>query len=245
MRFLDDMNTHYTAQNGRLPDTPSPRVIASGTANDGPVHVYLHGARDAEAEQPDPSRRPAMREPGLDPNNEALADLAEQVAALNIAVARMAQGQGMGLPDDDPDQVGEGEANQFPDDPSDPGDILSQVASNHANSSDALPDDPQSINAKNAAHWQGKGGTTTGGSQSLPPSSRKAESGGYLPNATGSINTNRRLSTTAKVAEAQGRTWGTSDRAAMQRANFWRDQRLATNKAIGKIQQTLQTRWGR
>jgi hypothetical protein len=79
-----------------------------------------------------------------------------------------------------------------------------------------------------------------------PSNGRRAESDpSYQPNATGSINGNRRLSATAKVPETQGKTWGTSDRVAMQPANFWRSQRLATNTAIGKTQHTLQTRWGR
>jgi hypothetical protein len=230
MRFLDDMQ-NYTAQNARLPTLPAARVVAAGTANDGPLYIHLHDGTEPSSTS------------GIEPAIGEMSEVEERLSDLERAVAAMAQAQGMGLPDD---QIGEGEVNQFPDDPDDPGDILAQAAEEQiANSTDALPDDPQSINAKNSAYWQGKGGTTTGGSQSLPPSSRKAESGGYLPNATGSISGNRRLSTTAKVPEARGRTWGTSDRAAMQRADFWRDQRLATNAAIGKIQQTLQTRWGR
>ena len=243
MRFLDDM-TNYTAQNGKRPDTPAARVIASGTTNDDGPPIFIHLHDDA-----DPSRRPAMREPALATQED---DVLSRLQNLEIQMAQIISGAtgesdfgGQGqLEGGDPDQTafttGSGG------DPDDGHDLLSQIATSHAMANnDALPDDPQSINAKNSAYWQGKGGTTTGMSSSLPPSSRKAESGGYMPNATGSINTNRRLSTTAKVAEAQGRTWGTSDRAAMQRANFWRDQRLATNKAIGKIQQTLQTRWER
>ena len=151
-----------------------------------------------------------MREPAIGSEED---DILDRLQCLERAVAVMAGQQ--------PDQVGEDEVNRFPGDPSEPGNVVEQAAAERtADSTDALPDDPQSINAKNSAYWQGKGGTTTGGSQSLPPSSRKAESGGYLPNATGSISGNRRLGTTAKVPEQQGKTWGTSDRAAVQRADF-------------------------
>ena len=85
----------------------------SDASNDLHIHIHDGDDDDPASEAAIAARRPAMREPGFDPNNEALADMAEQLAALNMAVARMAQGQGMGLPDDDPDQMGEGEVNQF------------------------------------------------------------------------------------------------------------------------------------
>ena len=194
MRFHDNM-LNYTRENARLPTLPAARVIASSTADDGPIFIHLHDGD--QLDQPDPSRRPAMREPAIGSDEED--DILDRLQCLERAVAVMA-GQR-------PDQVGEDEVNRFPGDPSEPGNVVAGCRRADSDSTDALPDDPQSINAKNSAYWQGKGGTTTGGSQSLPPSSRKAESGGYLPNATGSINANRRLGTTAKVPEVQGETW--------------------------------------
>ena len=221
---------NWTPQNAERPAIATPR-------NDLHIHIHDGDDDDPASEAAIAARRPAMREPGLDPNNEALADLAEQVAALNIAVARMAQGQGMGL-SDDPNQMGEGEANQFP--PSDPneiGDVVEQAASQKiANSSDQIAT-PASMQKANEGFWNTKGRTTTGMSGSVPPNSRGAEANNYQPGAAGTINSGRRLSTVAKVDEMQGRTsgWGTSDMRMQDRAMFWRQQRVQTNSAIAKI----------
>ena len=237
MRFLDDMKTNYTPENARLPTLPAARDCdrLRHRQQDAPVFIHLRdGDQPDQPDQPDPSRRPAMREPAIASEED---DILDRLQCLERAVAVMAGSS--------PTKWAKAKSIGFLTIPANPATWLSRVPQS------GLPKAPMPYpmiridQRKELCVLARKGGTTTGGSQSLPPSSRKAESGGYLPNATGSISGNRRLSTTAKVPEAQGRTWGTSDRAAMQRADFWRSQRLNTNAAIGKIQQTLQTRWGR
>jgi hypothetical protein len=79
----------------------------------------------------------------------------------------------------------------------------------------------------------GRGNTLTGGSQTIRPSGTEAEGESYQPNATGSINEAARLSRTDKTLDP-GRLWGaTAD--AMHRAEFYKQQRLATNKQLASI----------
>lgn len=104
-------------------------------------------------------------------------------------------------------------------------------------SHDTLPSTPESINAANKAFWNTGERTLTGGSQSLPPNSNAASSGGYLPSQAGSINQERVLSTTSRTLDP-GKAWGTSD-AALKRGQIYNRQRLATNAQISSMQAKL------
>jgi hypothetical protein len=104
----------------------------------------------------------------------------------------------------------------------------------------------RSINAKNA---ETRGGTTTAGSQSTPApgTPSQANSGGYLPNATGSISQSdiSRSSVTAKTLDP-GKTssWGT-DRASIRQGNRYRNETARVNDTINAINARHRAFWGR
>jgi hypothetical protein len=100
----------------------------------------------------------------------------------------------------------------------------------------------RAINAKNA---ETRGGTTTAGSQSTPPpgTPSQANSGGYLPNAAGSISRSdiSRSSVTAKTLDP-GKTWGT-DRASIRQGNRYRNETARVNRVIDSINQRNAEFW--
>jgi hypothetical protein len=85
----------------------------------------------------------------------------------------------------------------------------------------------------------------TGGSQTLPPGSRKAEGGNYLPNAAGSIAQVRRLSTTTNTLN-MGKTggWGTSD-ASLKRAAVYAQMDRQTTARINSVNEANKRLWRR
>jgi hypothetical protein len=103
MQFHDNM-TNYTLANGALPPTPTARV-------------HLHGADDAEPDQTDPSRRPAMREPALSSEED---DILDRLQCLELAVATLATSGG------ESDFGGQG---QLGTESGEPGDVIEQAAS--------------------------------------------------------------------------------------------------------------------
>jgi hypothetical protein len=130
-----------------------------------------------------------------------------------------------------------------PEQPSDPGDFQQGEPQHVSFTKNSLPSTPDEINRANQAYWNTSGHNMTGGSQSLAPNSKAASSGGYLPNQAGSVNQERVLSTTNKSLSV-GRTFGvTAD--ALRQAKFYRQQRLATNKAVSSIQAKLDAAYKR
>jgi hypothetical protein len=90
------------------------------------------------------------------------------------------------------------------------------------------PPSPSDINEANAKAWRRDKSSMTGGSGSLSPNSREAETDpAYLPNGTGSINVEGRKSTTAPTLN-RGQTWGTSDMRMMQVACATQDARTVS-----------------
>jgi hypothetical protein len=216
----DDMTTHYTLPHGQMPST-------SGQ------HIHLH-IEDAAEPFPNPTRRPAIREPALAEGK----DILTRLDALERAVACLAT-EGYG------DFGADNALIVTQDEP----DLISQIASESvAHATDAIPDDPASVNAKNLAYWFGKGGTTTGGSQSLPPNSREAEGSAYQPGSD-HINQPRRLSTTTRTLNP-GRSFGVTQ-DTLQRGQMYKQQQQATNNTISDINARLAaarqhyTGWGR
>ena len=154
---------NYTASNGERPSISTPATN---------VHVHLHD--DLENGPPAVPSTTSGREPGL-PNGNPLDDVMEQLNDLNVAVATLATASGFDPGDQPEDDNGDG---TFTNDPSDGPDITSQMATNHVNSTDELPDIAD-INEKNKKFWAGStsqsvtgGGDIAINSQGTPGNTR-------------------------------------------------------------------------
>ncbi len=100
------------------------------------------------------------------------------------------------------------------------------------------PPSPSAINEKNAnaisrGLWGGQGHTTTGGSQSVPPNSNRAEGAEYQPNQQGTISEASRFSRTDRTLNS-GRVFGV-DAASLQAGRMHARATAAVNKQINSI----------
>ena len=178
---------NYTASNGERPSISTPATN---------VHVHLHD--DLENGPPRPPAVPSTtsgREPGL-PNNDPLDDVQEQLAALNVAVATLATAGGYDPGDDgqvpEDDNGDDTNNSSFTNDPTDGPDITSQIASQHVNSTDELPDIAD-INEKNRKFWAGSTSQSVTGGGDIAINSQ-----GTPGKTDNGIDVNRRLSTGTK-----------------------------------------------
>jgi hypothetical protein len=221
---------YLTPENGKLPDIATPAG----------VHIHVHTTEDDDpVQQIDPSRRPAMRGPALATQGD---DLLDRVQSLELALAAIIQNNA-GLSDFggtgvDPDQGNGNAAFTTGGESEDP--VIRSANRAAKGINDALPSgDITSINNRNKAFYGVQTGASAGGSPSATPApGARLESTrqSFQPNQAGGINGNRRMSTTGQRLDP-GKTsgWGTADRAMQDRAMFWREQRLATNSVIARI----------
>ena len=188
----------------------------SPVQDESPVHIHLHGSsyvRDQEAVSM-----------GEDPEGE----ISSRLEALEAAVIML-------VGEDDETQDDSSVEQTMASQRTERQRVSETMANQYGKDSDAdvpsPPPSPSEINEKNAKAWKRDTDSTTGGSGSLAPNSRKAEGGGYMPNQAGSINP--RLSKTSNTLDP-GRTFGVTQ-DSLQRAAIYKAQMQKANRQINGL----------